>query len=72
MNFTFAQVLERAAYGVKLVPGDVVGSGTCGTGCLLELNGSKITNNLWLKAGDTVVLEIDGLGRLENRVVLEE
>ncbi|MGH7298639.1 MAG: fumarylacetoacetate hydrolase family protein [Polyangiaceae bacterium] len=72
MNWTFAQLLERASYGVKLVPGDVIGSGTCGTGCLLELNGSKITQNLWLKAGDEVVLEIDGLGRLENRVVLEE
>jgi fumarylacetoacetate (FAA) hydrolase len=69
MNWTFAQILERASYGVDLVPGDVVGSGTCGTGCLLELNGSKITDNLWLKAGDDVVLAIDGLGRLENRVV---
>jgi fumarylacetoacetate (FAA) hydrolase len=72
MTWTFAQILERASYGVTLVPGDVVGSGTCGTGCLLELNGSKVTKDLWLKAGDTVVLEIDGLGRLENRVVLEE
>jgi fumarylacetoacetate (FAA) hydrolase len=72
MNFTFAQILERASYGVTLQPGDVVGSGTCGTGCLLELNGSRITDNLWLKAGDTVALEIDGLGRLENRIVLDE
>ena len=72
MNWTFAQLLERASYGVKLAPGDVIGSGTCGTGCLLELNGSKVTDNLWLKAGDSVAMEIDGLGRLENRVVLEE
>jgi fumarylacetoacetate (FAA) hydrolase len=72
MTWTFAQILERASYGVTLVPGDVVGSGTCGTGCLLELNGSKVTKDLWLKAGDSVVMEIDGLGRLENRVVLEE
>jgi fumarylacetoacetate (FAA) hydrolase len=69
MSWTFAQILERASYGVTLFPGDVVGSGTCGTGCLLELNGSKVTDNLWLKAGDRVVLEIDGLGQLENRVV---
>ena len=54
---------------MDLAPGDVVGSGTCGTGCLLELNGSKVTSDLWLSAGDVVVLEIDGLGRLENRVV---
>jgi fumarylacetoacetate (FAA) hydrolase len=71
MNWTFAQILERASYGVTLYPGDVIGSGTCGTGCFLELNGSKITKDQWLKAGDVVALEIDGLGRLENRIVAE-
>ena len=69
MNFTFAQILERASYGCTLYPGDVIGSGTCGTGCFLELNGSKITDNQWLVPGDHVVLEIDGLGRLENTIV---
>ncbi len=72
MTWTFAQILERASYGVTLYPGDVIGSGTCGTGCFLELNGSKITNNQWLQVGDVVALEIDGLGRLENRIVLDE
>jgi fumarylacetoacetate (FAA) hydrolase len=71
MTWTFAQILERASYGVTLHPGDVIGSGTCGTGCLLELNGSKVTHDQWLKLGDVVALEIDGLGRLENRVALE-
>jgi fumarylacetoacetate (FAA) hydrolase len=71
MNWTFAQIIERASYGATLYPGDVIGSGTVGTGCLLELNGSKITNNLWLKPGDEVVLEIEGLGRLENKIVLD-
>lgn len=70
MDWTFAQIIERASYGVTLYPGDVIGSGTVGTGCLLELNGSKITDNLWLKPGDKVVLEVDGLGRLENNIVL--
>jgi fumarylacetoacetate (FAA) hydrolase len=69
MNWTFGQILERASYGVTLHPGDVLGSGTCGTGCFLELNGSKITHDQWLRPGDVVGLEIDGLGRLENRVV---
>jgi fumarylacetoacetate (FAA) hydrolase len=69
MTWTFAQILERASYGVSLFPGDVIGSGTCGTGCFLELNGSKITKDQWLKPGDTVVLEIDRLGRLENTIV---
>jgi fumarylacetoacetate (FAA) hydrolase len=69
MTWTFAQILERASYGVTLYPGDVIGSGTCGTGCFLELNGSKITKDQWLRAGDTVALEIDRLGRLENTIV---
>ncbi len=72
MTWTFAQILERASYGVTLYPGDVIGSGTCGTGCFLELNGSKVTNNQWLQKGDVVALEIDGLGRLENTVVVDE
>ena len=69
MNWTFAQILQRTAYGIQVNPGEVIGSGTVGTGCLLELNGSKITDNLWLKAGDEVVMEIAGLGRLVNRIV---
>ncbi len=69
MNWTFAQILQRCAYGVQLHPGEVLGSGTVGTGCLLELNGSRITDNLWIQEGDEVVLEVAGLGRLANRVV---
>jgi fumarylacetoacetate (FAA) hydrolase len=69
MNWTFAQILQRCAYGVQLHPGEVLGSGTVGTGCLLELNGSKVTDNLWIREGDEVVLEVQGLGRLANRVV---
>ncbi len=72
MNFTFAQILERVSYGVTVYPGDVIGSGTCGTGCFLELNGSKLTDNQWLRDGDTVALEIDMLGKLEHKVVLFE
>jgi fumarylacetoacetate (FAA) hydrolase len=72
MNWTFAQIMARASYGVTLYPGDVIGSGTCGTGCFLELNGSKITDNQWLKPGDRVALEIDGLGRLDNVIVRTE
>lgn len=69
MTWTFAQILERASYGATLYPGDVIGSGTCGTGCFLELNGSKITKDQWLRPGDVVALEIDRLGRLENTIV---
>jgi fumarylacetoacetate (FAA) hydrolase len=69
MNWTFAQILQRTSYGIQMQPGEVIGSGTVGTGCLLELNGSKITDNLWLKAGDEVVMAIEGLGTLANTVV---
>lgn len=67
MTWTFAQIIERASYGVTLQPGDVIGSGTVGTGCFLELNGSGITNQ-WLQDGDEVVLEIERLGILKNAV----
>jgi fumarylacetoacetate (FAA) hydrolase len=72
MNWTFAQLLQRTSYGLRMQPGEVIGSGTVGTGCLLELNGSKVTQDLWLKEGDEVVLAVEGLGRLVNRVVRVE
>jgi fumarylacetoacetate (FAA) hydrolase len=77
MDWTFAEIIERASYGVDLFPGDVIGSGTVGTGCFLELNGTGKLNDpnyteQWLKNGDVVEMEIDGLGRLNNRMVAEE
>ncbi len=72
MHWTFAQIIERASYGVTLYPGDVIGSGTCGTGCFLELNGSKVFDPpRWLQPGDIVECEIECLGTLRNRIVLE-
>lgn len=68
MTWTFAQIIERASSGATLHAGDVIGSGTVGTGCFLELNGSGITNQ-WLQDGDVVELEIDRLGVLNNQVV---
>ena len=69
MSWTFAQIIERISYGTWIYPGDVIGSGTVGTGCLLELNGSGITKQ-WIKPGDRVVMKMTGLGVLENHVVL--
>ena len=71
MTWTFAQIIERVSYGVDIFPGDIIGSGTCGTGCFLELNGSKITDNQWLNSGDMVSLEIKALGTLTNNILLE-
>jgi fumarylacetoacetate (FAA) hydrolase len=69
MNWTFAEIVQRAGDGVTLEPGEVIGSGTVGTGCFLELNGSKVTHDQWLKPGDVVSLTIDGLGTLTNTIV---
>jgi fumarylacetoacetate (FAA) hydrolase len=77
MDWTFAEIIERASYGVTLNPGDIIGSGTVGTGCFLELNGTGKLNDpsyqeQWLKAGDVVEMEIDVLGLLSNTMVAEE
>lgn len=78
MNWTFAEIIERASYGVELKPGDVIGSGTVGTGCYLELNGTwaleakerdEEFTPVWLEEGDIIELEITGLGRLKNKIV---
>lgn len=69
MTWTFAQIIERASYGVTLYPGDVIGSGTVGTGCFLELNGSKVYDNRWVKVGETVTCSVEMLGDLTNTVV---
>lgn len=71
MDWTFAEIIERCAYGVDILPGDVIGSGTVGTGCFLELNGTGLLNDpnykvQWLQSGDVVEMEITGLGRLSN------
>jgi fumarylacetoacetate (FAA) hydrolase len=71
MDWTFAEIIERCAYGVDVLPGDVIGSGTVGTGCFLELNGTGLLNDpnyepQWLQEGDEVEMEITGLGRLIN------
>ncbi|HOZ50273.1 MAG TPA: fumarylacetoacetate hydrolase family protein [Chitinophagaceae bacterium] len=73
MDWTFAEILERCAYGVDIMPGDVIGSGTVGTGCLLELNGTGLLNDpnykvQWLQDGDIVEMAIDGLGHLKNTI----
>ena len=64
--YTFAQMIERASRDAALYPGDVIGSGTVGSGCLLELTAG---NGPWLEAGDVVELEIAGLGVLKNQVI---
>lgn len=77
MDWTFAELIERASYGVDLHPGDIIGSGTVGTGCFLELNGTGRLENdnyqdQWLQEGDKIELEVDQLGILLNEIKADE
>lgn len=67
MYWTWPQLLAHASRNCKLMPGDVIGSGTVGGGCILELTPEVVGG--WVQVGDVVRLEVDGLGALENRVV---
>ena len=70
IHWSMGQMLAYASRGTRIEPGDVIGSGTCGTGCILELSlvhGSE--SYPWLRPGDEVELSVDGLGTLRNRVV---
>jgi 2-keto-4-pentenoate hydratase/2-oxohepta-3-ene-1,7-dioic acid hydratase in catechol pathway len=71
--FQWDQVVARASENTRLVPGDVLGSGTVGTGCLLELRelGHRDTNP-WLEPGDVVELRGGPLGTLRNPVIASQ
>ena len=63
--WSFGDILARASQSVMLNPGDVIGSGTVGTGCLYELTRNQ---GPWLKHGDVVELEIERIGVLRNTI----
>jgi fumarylacetoacetate (FAA) hydrolase len=63
--WSFGDIIARASQSVMLYPGDVIGSGTVGTGCLYELTKNQ---GPWLKHGDVVELEIECIGVLRNTV----
>ena len=64
--YSFPQMIAHASRNARLRVGDVLGSGTVGTGCILEL-GTEVQP--WLQRGDVVELEIEGIGVLRNRIV---
>jgi fumarylacetoacetate (FAA) hydrolase len=70
MYWTWPQLLAHASRDTRLLPGDVIGSGTVGSGCILELTPEAVGG--WLQCGDRVQLKIEGLGVLENRVARKE
>lgn len=65
MHWSFGEIIARASDSVMLYPGDVIGSGTVGTGCLLELTKFQ---GPWLNHGDVVELEVERIGVLRNTV----
>ena len=66
LYWTFAEMIAYASRDCELYPDEVIGSGTVGTGCLLELGLP------WLEPGQTVELEVERLGVLRNTVVLRD
>ena len=68
IQFSFGQMVERASADAQLVPGDVLGSGTVGTGCLLEMKDESGFGR-YLQPGDVVSLSVDRLGELTSRVI---
>jgi fumarylacetoacetate (FAA) hydrolase len=66
-HFSFGQMLERASADVRLRPGDLLGSGTVGGGCLLEVRDRTLGR--YLQPGDEVVARVDRLGELRTPIV---
>ena len=67
MHWTWPQLLAHASRDATLLPGDVIGSGTVGTGCILELTPEAVGG--WLQPGDVVELTVERIGTLRNPVV---
>jgi fumarylacetoacetate (FAA) hydrolase len=63
---TFPRMMAQASREAELSPGDLIGSGPVGTGCIREL--SPEATGGWLKAGNIVELEIERVGKLRTRV----
>jgi fumarylacetoacetate (FAA) hydrolase len=63
MHHSWQAIRDHAALNTRLLPGDILGSGTVGTGCILELGDGR-----WLRPGAVVELEIEGIGVLRNTV----
>jgi fumarylacetoacetate (FAA) hydrolase len=66
-QFSFGEMVERASADVRLRPGDLIGSGTVGTGCLLEVRDQTLKR--YLEPGDTVTLAVERLGALTTPIV---
>ena len=68
MSWTFAQIIERISNGTYIYPGEVIGSGTCATGCLYELNSNPSSKPYWLQDGDDISITAQKIGSLNNKI----
>jgi fumarylacetoacetate (FAA) hydrolase len=66
-QFSFGEMIARASADVHLRPGDLIGSGTVGTGCLLEVRDAILKR--YLEPGDEVTLAVERLGTLTTPVI---
>jgi hypothetical protein len=70
MAWSFEEMAAYASRGTRIVPGDVLGSGTCGTGCYGEIWGrTQSQSPPPLTAGDVVEMTVEGIGTIRNRLV---
>jgi 2-keto-4-pentenoate hydratase/2-oxohepta-3-ene-1,7-dioic acid hydratase in catechol pathway len=70
MYWSFAEMVAYASRGTTVLPGDLIGSGTVGTGCILELSNLRGSTEFpWLQPGNVVELEIEHIGTLRHRIV---
>lgn len=70
IHWSFPAMIEHASRGTELRTGDIIGSGTVGTGCILELARQHGADAYpWLKPGDVVALSIERIGTIEATVV---
>jgi 2-keto-4-pentenoate hydratase/2-oxohepta-3-ene-1,7-dioic acid hydratase in catechol pathway len=68
-HWSFAEMIAYASRDSRVRRGDIIGSGTVGTGCILELSAVHGSDRYpWLRPGDAVELEVDGLGVLRNSI----
>ncbi|MFI2207299.1 fumarylacetoacetate hydrolase family protein [Streptomyces sp. NPDC020192] len=69
LSWSFEEMVAYASRGTRLLPGDVIGSGTVGTGCVLELSAVHGSERFpWLRPGDEVRLAIEDMGAIEARL----
>jgi 2-keto-4-pentenoate hydratase/2-oxohepta-3-ene-1,7-dioic acid hydratase in catechol pathway len=69
LYWSFGQMISYASRGTRVQTGDVIASGTVGTGCILELSTVHSEDEYpWLEPGDEVRLEADLLGAITARI----